>query len=193
MKLPLDESLQEGKDIDSVVSLSQAFNFFTFFVLSSSPSFPYPMAYEQFVPPLLFISFERNFRLRLISVWTDKILREVPYTPPTCPPTGGKHQIPNSWVLMSAEVFLHQRHSIMCGTAVGARSGTQVSSVKHCNISLLFTCSLSGPVSPGSLLIHWARTDGLRSFCMTGGAQYYPSPLLDEYVLLQNKAWSCLN
>jgi len=68
MKLPLDESLQEGKDIDSVVSLSQAFNFFTFFVLSSSPSFPYPMAYEQFLPPLLFISFERNFRLRLISV-----------------------------------------------------------------------------------------------------------------------------
>lgn len=67
------------------------------------------MAYEQFLPLLFFISFERNFRLKLISVSTDKILREVPYTPPSCWPTGGKDQIPNSWVLMFAKAFLHQR------------------------------------------------------------------------------------
>lgn len=69
MKLPLDPSLQEGKDIESVISLSQAFPFFSaFFMLPSSASFPHPMAYEQFLPLLLFISFERNFWLRLISM-----------------------------------------------------------------------------------------------------------------------------
>lgn len=68
MKLPLHPSLQEGKYIESVISLSQVFLFFfAFFMLSSSPSFPHPMAYEQFLPLLLFISFERDFKLKLIS------------------------------------------------------------------------------------------------------------------------------
>lgn len=76
----------------------------------------------------------------------------------------------------------------MCRTVLGARSGTHMSSVKHHNISLLFNCSLSGPVSSRSLYIRFASTDGFESFCKRGGAQAYPSLLFGDYVLLENKA-----
>lgn len=78
----------------------------------------------------------------------------------------------------------------MCRTALEARSGTQVSSDTHCSIGLHFSCSLSGPVSPRSLSIHCASTDGFESFYIRGGAQSYPSLLLDDFVFLGN---NCLN
>lgn len=68
VKLPLDPSLQEGKYIESVISLSQASLPPPFLMLSSSLSFHHAMAYEQFLPLLLFIYLERDFNLRLISV-----------------------------------------------------------------------------------------------------------------------------
>lgn len=158
----------------------------------SSPSFPHPVAYEQFLPLLLFISFERNFRLRLIPVWTDfergAIHSSLLSTHRRKGPDSQQLGSDVCWGL-----FASKRRSIMCRTALGTRSGTRVSSVTHCNISLLFTCSLSGPVSPGSLSIHRASTDGFESFCKRDGAQSYPSPLFDDYVVLGNKAWSWLN
>lgn len=80
MMSPLDPGLQKGEDIESVIShvkSSQVKSHFTFFFHHLSfllPPFPHPMAYEQFLPLLLFICFEINFSLGPTYMWTDKFL-----------------------------------------------------------------------------------------------------------------------
>lgn len=69
MTLPLDPSFQEGEDIESFISLSQAFLFLlhSLCFLLIPPSFPHPMAHEQFLPLLLLK--EISFLLKEISGW----------------------------------------------------------------------------------------------------------------------------
>lgn len=177
MKLPLHPSLQEGEYIESVISLSQVFLFFFFFILHAFffSLLPSPYGIWAISSSSAFHFFwkrfqaETNFGVNRQDFERGAIHSSLLSTHRRKGPDSQQLGSDVCWGL-----FASKTHSIMCRTALGARSGTQVSSVTHCNIRFLFTCSPPGPLSPGSLSIHCASTDGFGSFCKRGGAQSHP-------------------